>query len=89
VRFKLIYLDEVLIIFRHSLDDHLRHFDIILSLLFPQDIRPRLPKCWFARIELVYLGHIIYRKSLRPSNSKTKALTYGKPSRSVVETQRF
>ena len=56
--FILVYLDDVLI-FSNSLDEHLRHLDTTLGLLANHDIRLRLPKYFFGKNKLEYLGHMV------------------------------
>jgi hypothetical protein len=64
-----VYLDDILI-FNKSLDGHIQHLDITLSLLASHDIRLRLKKCFFARNELQYLGHMVSKDGQRPTDNK-------------------
>jgi len=72
--FVLVYLDDVLI-FSNDLEEHLQHIDTVLTLLNDNSIRLRLSKCFFAKNELEYLGHVVSREGLRPTNSKIKSVT--------------
>ena len=86
--FILVYLDDVLI-FSNSLDEHLRHLDTTLGLLANHDIRLRLPKCFFGKNELEYLGHMVSQAGLRPSDNKVAAVKHWAPPRNVQQVQQF
>ena len=63
--FVLVYLDDVLI-FSDTLDEHLDHISTVLTLLEQNHIRLRLSKCFSAKNELEYLGHMVSSKGLTP-----------------------
>jgi hypothetical protein len=86
--FVLVYLDDVLI-FSKSTHEHLTHLDTVLQLLEDNDIRLRLQKCWFARKELEYLGHMVSGSGIRPSDSKIKAVTEWPVPHNVQQIQSF
>jgi hypothetical protein len=86
--FVLVYLDDILF-FCNSLDDHIYHFDIALSLLASYSTRLRLQKCFVACNELEYLGHMVSKDSQRPSNNTIKAVSVWQCPKTVTETQRF
>ena len=66
--FVLVYLDDVLI-FSNGIEEHLAHVDAVLTLLNDNSIRLRLSKCFFAKNEFEYLGHMVSGEGLRPTNS--------------------
>jgi hypothetical protein len=86
--FLLIYFFDILI-FSNCLDDRIRHLDITLSLLASQNIRLRLQKCFFARNELEYLGHMISKNGKRSPDNKIKAVSEWQRPETLHETQRF
>jgi hypothetical protein len=63
--FVLVYLDDVLV-FNNDLDEHIENIDRVLTLPNENSIRLRLSKCFFAKKELEYLGHIWDDLSLSP-----------------------
>ena len=56
--FILVYLDVVLI-FSKTLEEHLKHLDIVLALLAENHLTPRLSKCHIGKEQLDNLGHVI------------------------------
>ena len=86
--FILVYLDDVLI-FSNSLEEHLQHLDTALTMLESNDIRLRLQKCWFAKNELEYLGHMVSHAGLRPSPNKIKAVQDWPRPKNVQNVQQY
>ena len=54
----LIYLEDG-IVFSRTTDEHMRHFDEILTLLRRAGITLKLTKCSFFQPKVDYLGHVI------------------------------
>ena len=86
--FILVYLDDVLI-FSNDLDGHIEHIDKVLTLLEENAIRLRLSKCFFAKKELEYLGHMVSGEGLKPTDSKIKAVTEWPTPKSVQIVQQW
>ena len=57
-QFAIVYLDDI-IIFSKSLDEHLNHIRIVLSLLREAGMTIKLRKCYFLQQRVEYLGHIV------------------------------
>ena len=70
----LAYIDDV-IIFSRTLDDHLSHLDEILRLLHGVNFRLSVDKCTIATDHIDYLGHHIYRGTIRPNKDNIHCLT--------------
>ncbi len=54
----LVYLDDV-IVFSHTLGDHIEHVDAVLTALRGAGVSLKLRKCQFFTDRIRYLGHII------------------------------
>ena len=64
----LVYLHDVVIIFSSNLDDHLKHFDKVLSLLNQHQLSLCLSKYCIGKSELNNLGHTLLSfHGLKPS----------------------
>eukprot|EP00980_Cylindrotheca_fusiformis_P029358 scaffold23398_cov186-Cylindrotheca_fusiformis.AAC.1 len=53
----LAYLDDVLCVTKGDFDDHLTQLEKVLKKLHDAGLKVNLPKCYFARGELEYLGY--------------------------------
>lgn len=71
--FAIAYLDDILI-FSSTLEDHLKHLDMIFDRLRKHDLRLKLKKCSFLQLETNYLGFIVDRDGIRPDPKKVEAI---------------
>lgn len=62
-RFVLIFFDDILIYYK-TWEEHLKHIDIVLSILEQESRHANMSKCEFRMTELLYLGHIISVESV-------------------------
>ena len=84
-----VYLYDVLIFSSNTLDEPFNHISTVLTLLEQNHIRLRLSKCFWAKNELEYLGHMVSSKGLSPTNAKIKAvIDWPKPS-NIQTTQQW
>ena len=67
------YLDDNLITAR-STEQHLQRLDEVLSRLQRYGIRLKLSKCKFLQEKIEYLGHMVTREGLRPTEENMSAL---------------
>ena len=58
------YIDDILV-YSKSLEDHLRHLEVVLKRLQEVGLKLKPSKCKFVRSEVEYLGHLITREGLR------------------------
>lgn len=70
----LIYIDDI-IIYSRNFDEHLRHVEDVFPRLRKAHIRLTPSKCFFARDNVEYLGHIVSRDGIRPNPDKVSAVT--------------
>ncbi|XP_026378323.1 uncharacterized protein LOC113272740 [Papaver somniferum] len=57
-KFVLVFFDNILV-YSPSMEEHLEHLQLTLSLLRKHSLSSKLSKCAFAQPQLEYLGHII------------------------------
>ena len=58
--FAMAYLDDI-IIFSRTLEEHLKHIEIIFQKLKAAGLKLKESKCDFFKSEIHYLGHLIFR----------------------------
>lgn len=68
------YLDDILITGRTEAE-HLSNLEAVLKRLSERGMRLKLSKCDFFRDELQYLGHVITKDGVRPTDEKLVAIT--------------
>ena len=68
----LVYLDDIIIKSRSD-KEHAKHVDAVLTSLYEHNLLCQLPKCYWAKTELNYLGHLFVVATL---DSWQPPLTY-------------
>ena len=63
------YLDDI-IIFSRTLEEHLKHIEIIFQKLKAAGLKLKESKCDFFKSEIHYLGHLISDKGIQPLPEK-------------------
>ena len=87
--FALAYIDDILIFTNKDLNDHLKHVELILNKLKQHKLRLKLTKCYFAKPELDYLGFVISKEGLKPSEQKVAAIRSLRPPTTVKQVRSF
>ena len=67
------YIDDILV-FSTTIQEHLRHLQLVLERLQKVGLKLKPAKCRFARKEVEYLGHIITPDGLKPNPSLVSAV---------------
>ena len=67
------YIDDF-IIHGSTEEHHDQHLRQVLDRCRKVNLKLNLSKCEFKKTELQYLGHVIYRNTIRPDRSKTNAI---------------
>ena len=62
-KFCLIYLDDI-IVFSRTFEDHLHHLRQVFDRLRTANIKLKPTKCFFAKHEIRYLGHVINQQGI-------------------------
>jgi RNase H-like domain found in reverse transcriptase/Reverse transcriptase (RNA-dependent DNA polymerase) len=84
----LVYLDDI-IVFSNSPEEHARHLDEVLSLLYGAGLSLKLANCSFFRDTVNYLGHVIRTGKLEVATKYTDALETAKPPTTKTELRSF
>lgn len=69
----LVYLDDI-IIFSDSLQEHMKHLNVVFKRLKTHQLKIQLDKTEFFKKELLFLGHIVSEKGIQPNPEKVKAI---------------
>jgi len=85
----LVYLDDIIIYSKGTLEEHLSHIATILATLEKNHIKLKPSKCHFAFQEVEYLGHVISNKGVRPIPEKTLAVKAFKTPKDVPQVKSF
>ena len=83
------YLDDLLIITKGSLEDHLEKLSVVLTRLQEAGLRINADKSNFCTLETEYLGYILTRDAIKPQPNKVQAMLALAPPRNVKELRRF
>jgi hypothetical protein len=71
--FSTAYLDDILV-YSATLDEHLKHLQIVFNRLRTHSLKLKLKKCSFLQKETTYLGFVINEYGVKPDPSKVKAI---------------
>ena len=80
----LVYLDDIIIMSK-STAAHATHIDAVLTSLNKHNLFCQLPKCFWARTELKYLGHIVTGTGVKPNPDKVASLANWEPPLQQIE----
>jgi hypothetical protein len=73
------YLDDLLCIFKLSLDEHLEKLEEVLRQLCNAGLKVNAEKLTFCALEIEYLGYVLTRDSINPQSNKVQAVIAIKP----------
>ena len=83
-----VYLDD-LIIFGRSMEDHNKNLMEVFQRFREVNLKIHPGKCAFLRKEVLYLGHIISDKGIRPDPEKSKVMENFPVPKNADEVRRF
>ena len=72
-KFCLIYLDDI-IVFSRTFEDHLHHLRQVFDRLRTANLKLKPSKCFFAKREIRYLGHVVNQQGIQPDPGKVTAV---------------
>ena len=83
-----VYLDDILV-FSRTLEEHLRHLQVVFGRLVEVGLKLKPAKCKFAHKELEYLGHIVSRDGLKTNPHLIAAVREFPTPQTVHDVRRF
>ncbi len=83
------YIDDLLILTKGSLIDHLNKLEEVLARLQKAGLKVNAKKSFFAQEELEYLGYWITRKGIQPCQSKVTAIQQIAAPKTRKELRKF
>ena len=84
----LAYIDDI-IVYSQSFTDHLRHVEEVCSLLKNANFKLNVEKCEVARAEILFLGHLIKKGTIKPDPNNIRGLMETREPTSAEEAFRF
>ncbi len=82
-------LDDLLIITKRSLEDHLEKLSMVLTRLQDAGLKINADKSKFCALEAEYLGYILTREGIKPQSNKVQAILALAPPRNIKKLSRF
>jgi hypothetical protein len=79
------YIDDLLIITRGTLDDHIAKIETVLTRLHDAGLKVNAAKLFFCTHEIEYLGYILTREGIKPQTKKVQAILAPNPPSNVKE----
>ncbi len=83
------YIDNLLVITRGTLEDHLDKLREVLRRLREAGLKVNAAKSCFCTHEIEYLGYILTREGIKPQPKKVQAILALNPPNNVKELQHF
>ncbi len=79
------YIDNLLVITKGSLDDHLDKLEQVFIRLCDAGLKVNAAKLFFCAQETEYLGYILTRGGIKPQQEKVQAILILNPPNNVKE----
>lgn len=83
-----VFMDDI-IIYSKTLDEHLRHIELILKRLRMANLAINRDKSVFAKREVTFLGHIVSEDGLKKVPNKVQAISEFPQPKCIKDVQRF
>jgi hypothetical protein len=83
LEFVQVHMDDLLIITRETLDEHLQKMEAVLTRLGDAGLKVNAAKSSFCAQEIEYLGYILTRKGIKPQPKKVQAILVLSPPNNV------
>jgi len=84
----LVYLDDILLMSRSG-EEHVKHLDLVLSLLEKHQLQAKLSKCEFSSPELHFLGQVVGRDGIKVDLAKIAVIAMWLRPKNLKELQAF
>jgi hypothetical protein len=82
-------MDDLLIITRETLDEHLQKMEIVLTRLRDAGLNVNAAKSLFYAHKIEYLGYILTRGGIKPQPKKVQVILALNPPNNVKELRHF
>jgi hypothetical protein len=89
LEFVRVYMDDLLIITRKTLDKHLKKMETVLIRLRDVGIKVNAAKSSFCAHEIEYLGYILTREGIKPQPKKVQVILVLNLPNNVKELRHF
>ncbi len=89
LKFVRVHMDDLLIIRRGILDEHLQKMETMLTRLRDTRLKVNAAKSLFCAHEIEYLGYILTREGIKPQPKKVQAIHMLNPPNNVKELRHF
>jgi hypothetical protein len=89
LKFVQAYMDNLLIITRGALEEHLQTIETVLTRLHDAGLKVNAAKSSFFAHEIEYLGYILTREGIKPQPKKVQAILVQSPPNNVKELRHF
>jgi hypothetical protein len=89
LEFVCVYMDDLLIITRRTLDEHLQKMETVLTRLRDAGLKVNGAKSSFCANEIEYLYYILTKEEIKPQPKKVQAKLALNPPNSVKELRHF
>ena len=83
------YLDDLLIISKKNLEDHLKKLRVVLTKLQSAGLKINATKSTFRSLETEYLGYALTRQGIAPQTKKIDAILALSPPTKLKELRTF
>ena len=83
-----VYIDDILVT-GSTLEEHLRNLEEVLHRLDEAGLHLNLTKCFFLRKSIEYLGHVIDRDGIHPTEEKVHAIKDAPQPQNVTQLRSF
>lgn len=87
-QFSTAYIDDILC-FSETIEDHMKHLQIIFNRLRKHGLKLKLKKCTFLQPETSYLGYHVTRDGIQPETDKVEAIRKVNPPTSKKQIRSF
>jgi hypothetical protein len=89
LKFVQAYMDDLLIITRPTLDEHLQKMETVLTRLHDAGLKVNVAKSLFCAHEIEYLGYILTREGIKPQSKKLQVILVLNLPNNVKEVRHF
>ena len=87
-KFAFVYIDDI-IVYSNSIEEHVRHLDMILQQLKDHGLQLKRSKCTFASPSVQLLGYTVTKHGISPQEEKVSAVKNMLPPQNVSELRSF